>query len=482
MTSVDPTIHETTPFVGRRRELDLLGRLREKKTASLVVLRGRRRIGKSRLAEEFGRSYGGRYLVFTGLAPARGLTARIQRVEFARQMQQRLGVPSPPPNDWSTLFAHLGYHCRRGRTLVVLDEITWLGAKDQSFLPKLKAAWDTTFSRNPRLVMILSGSVSGWIERNILASSGFLGRVSLDIVLEELDLGACAQFWGAHRELVSAYEKLKVLAVTGGVPRYLEEILPARSAEDNVTRLCFEREGLLFSELEHIFTDLFARRAAVYRGIVERLGDGAADVAAIHEAMGSERGGVLGTYLDDLVAAGFVARDFTWSLHTGEESRFSRYRLRDNYLRFYLKHIAPNRRRIERGHFRLPRAWHGILGLQFESLVLHNRGRLLERLGIDVADVVNDNPFFQRPTKRKRGCQIDYLVQTKFNTLYVCEIRFSRTEIARAVVDEVRQKIARLARPKHQSVRPVLVHVNGISDAVLDSEAFAHVVDFASLF
>jgi hypothetical protein len=461
--------------------MGLLGELCTKRVASLVVIRGRRRIGKSRLAEEFGRGYGRRCFIFTGLAPVDGVTARAQRVEFARQMQARLGLPSPAPDDWADLFAHLAHHAARGRALVVLDEITWLGARDPTFLPKLKNAWDREFSRNPRLVMILSGSISGWIEANILSSSGFLGRVSLDIVLDELDLPACAAFWGPHRDRVSPYEILKVLAVTGGVPRYLEEIAPSRTAEENIARLCFRREGLLFAEFERIFTDLFARRATVYRRIVERLAEGTADLTRIYDALGAGKGGVTSAYLDDLVAAGFVARDFTWSLRTGEESRLSRYRLRDNYLRFYLKYIAPNARRIARGNYRLPRAWHTMLGLQFENLVLHNRRLLLQRVGVDPGDVISDGPFFQRATRRHRGCQIDFLIQTRFDSLYACEIKFARGEVPSAVVDDVREKLRRLAVPRRQSVRPVLVHVNGVSPAVMDSEFFASVVDFGSL-
>jgi len=44
-------------------------------------------------------------------------------------------------------------------------------------------------------------------------------------------------------------------------------------------------------------------------------------------------------FLDELVKAGFVKRDFIWDLKNGQQRKISRYRLSDNYLRFYLKYI-----------------------------------------------------------------------------------------------------------------------------------------------
>ena len=94
-----------------------------------------------------------------------------------------------------------------------------MGSKDPTFLGKLKTAWDLYFKNNPQLVLILCGSISSWIEENILSSTGFMGRISLDIILEELPLYECNEFWNAEQNRASAFDKLKVLSVMGGVPR-----------------------------------------------------------------------------------------------------------------------------------------------------------------------------------------------------------------------------------------------------------------------
>ncbi len=62
-------------------------------------------------------------------------------------------------------------------------------------------------------------------------------------------------------EEISAYEKFKLLAVTGGVPKYLEEMKPQLPAEENIRQLCFEKSGLLFNEFDQIFSDIFNKEA-----------------------------------------------------------------------------------------------------------------------------------------------------------------------------------------------------------------------------
>lgn len=479
MKRIEMIKKKETPFIGRQREMGLLKRLVKKRVASLVVIKGRRRIGKSRLAEEFGKEME-RIVVIAGIPPEDGVNAQDQRNHFATQVGMIFNAPRPRAEDWGELFWALADRCQTGRTLIVLDEITWLGSKDTTFLGKLKNAWDQHFKKNSELVLIITGSVSSWIDRNILSSTGFVGRISLDIKLEELPLYQCNEFWRGYRKRVSSYEKFQMLAVTGGVPRYLEEIFPEESSVQQVFSLCFQREGLLFNEFERIFSDLFASRSNAYRAIVEALVGGPVDQERVCQVLGMKKGGTVTEYLSDLEQAGFVAREFTWHLHSGKQSKLSRYRLRDNYLSFYLKYIAPNKRRIELGSYAPPSAgWSSIFGLQFENLVLNNRKTLWEALKINPGEIVYDNPHFQRATTRQRGCQIDYLIQMRDNILWICEIKFSKNLVGLDAVKEMEEKIARLSIPKRFSYRTVLIHVNGISESLEESDYFSSIVDFS---
>lgn len=119
---------------------------------------------------------------------------------------------------------------------MVFDEISWMGLCDPTFLSKLKDLWDVYLKQNDRLILIICGSASSWIDRHLMSNTGFVGRVSFTLTLRELSLAECRQFWPKH---ISIFEILKVLSVTGGVPKYLEEIDPKSSAEDNIRQLCF---------------------------------------------------------------------------------------------------------------------------------------------------------------------------------------------------------------------------------------------------
>ncbi len=149
--------------------------------------------------------------------------------------------------------------------------------------------------------------------------------------------------WPTGGERISATEKLNLLSITGGVPKYLEEVDPGFSSEENIRRLCFQREGILFREFEQIWSDVFGKRAAGYKTIVAALAHGSRTVQELSVALGKERSGHLSDYLADLVLGGFLAKDTVFEPASGRDTRLQRFRLRDNYARFYLRTIAPRR-------------------------------------------------------------------------------------------------------------------------------------------
>lgn len=472
-------------FSGRDQELLDLERFLKKKSASLIVVRGRRRIGKSRLIEEFAKSH--RFYSFAGLAPTEHTTAQAQREEFARQLSEQTNLPEIKADDWSRLFSLLSEKIQHGRVIVLFDEISWMGSEDPDFLGKIKNAWDQKFKNNPELIFVLCGSASAWIEKNILSSTGFLGRISYTLTLEELPLADCVGFWGGAANNISSFEKLKLLAVTGGVPKYLEEIDPAISAEDNIRRLCFRKGGPLVEEFDHLFSNIFQRRSSLYQEIVRRLTYGSKEPKELAKELGIDFSGLFSEYLEELAFSGFIKRDYTWSIKTGQDSRLSKYRLSDNYIRFYLRYIEKNRTKIDRGGFEfkslvsLPE-WNTIMGFQFENLILNNRKHIYKALKISQEDIVSENPFYQTHTQKHPGCQIDYMIKTRFNTLYVCEVKFAKNLIGIEVVNEVQKKIDAISCPRGFSFRPVLIHVNGVVDDVVDSGYFASIIDASHFF
>lgn len=472
-------------FFGRENELKNLAKFLKKESASLIVVRGRRRVGKSRLITEFAKDHP--FISFSGLPPTEKTTAQSQRDEFARQLQEQTGLPEIKTDDWGTLFSLLFQKIAQRRVIILFDEISWMGDKDDVFLGKIKNAWDQQFKTNPKLILVLCGSASAWIEENILSSTGFVGRVSYTLVLEELSLVACNLFWRKQAQNISSYEKFKLLSVTGGIPKYLEEIDPLLNSEENIRQLCFKKGGLLVNEFEHLFSNIFKRKSPLYKQIVLTLINGSKGPAELAKELNTEITGRLSEYLKELELSGIIKRDYTWNIKTGEDSRLSKFRLSDNYVRFYLKYIIKNKTKIERDGFEfkslmsMPQ-WQTIMGLQFENIILNNRKRIHFELGISADDIICENPFYQKRNSKQPGCQIDYMIETRFQTLYICEIKFSKNIIGTEVIGQVQEKINRITRPKGFSYRPVLIHVNGVSNDVKDEGFFAKIIDADAFF
>lgn len=471
-------------FVGRTNELAGLSLLTRKTTASLVVITGRRRNGKSRLVEEFARKNRGyKFLPLSALPPEPGVNDAMQRDAIARSLERTLHIPPIAHSDWSDIFAHIAHNTKKGKWIVLLDEISWMAHRDPTFLGKLKNAWDQQLKRNDRLIFILCGSVSSWIEKNLLSSTGFVGRISWSIHLEQMPLEHCLLFPGLDTQKHSAYDVLKILAVTGGVPKYLEELLKELTAEQNIRRLCFEPEGLLFNEFDQIFHTLFEKRSELYGRIVKAVATNRLDLAGVCRAIGNQKSGVVGTYLSDLVTAGFLAKDPAWELRTQKTKRQYLYRIRDNYLRFYLRYVDPRRTEIQNKRFGAKplealKGWDSLMGLQFENLVLQNRQFIWHQFGLAPSEVAQDGPFFQTPTTRRKGCQVDYLLQTTQGPIFLCEIKFNRKTVRSTVVADVKKKIRKLVKPRNTSVFPVLIHASGVSSKTIESGFFSRIIDF----
>jgi AAA+ ATPase superfamily predicted ATPase len=472
------------PFVGRKLELKRLEDLSKSGRGALVVIKGRRRIGKSRLAEEFGRDK--IFLSFTGLAPVKGVTAQDQRDAFASQLASLFNLPPFTFADWSDAFAHLSRLLTLKPTVILFDEISWMGLKDPTFTSKLKVWWDLVLQNHPSIIFILCGSISTWIDKNIINSTAFFGRISLYLELSELSIPECRQLLSLQGFKGSDLDVFKILCVTGGIPWYLEQIQAHQSADENIKRLCFDKSGILVQEFERLFNDLFSLRGEIYKKIIVLLSQGMKDRITLQKALSYSSSGTLTHHLKALEICGFISQHPDWSLKTHHIGKRTLYRLSDNYLRFYIHYIEPNLTKINQGAFlEVPLSslsgWEPMLGLQLESLLLKNRSLIYQALGIHAQDVAIDNPFVQKGSGRKKGCQIDYLIQMHSNTLFVCEVKMRRRELGLEVVDEMKTKIAALSLPKGVGISPVLLHLGPISDAVLSSRYFYRIIDISDL-
>lgn len=466
-------------FLGREKELKSLGQLLEKRMASLIACRGRRRIGKSTLFKEFARREKLRLIIIEGLGPRKGQTDADQLRNFGeRLLAQTRGRSKRLPGTWMEAFRMLGERLpAKERTLVLLDEISWMGKHNPDFPGLLKNGWDDYLKTHDNLILAVCGSVSAWIRKNLLESATFGGRFSRDLVLRELPLDLCARFWGDRRDDLSTRDLLDVLSVTGGVPRYLEEINPSLSASENIRRMCFVPDGPLFKDFSALFSEVFGDKARGKGDILRALTGQPLTLSEISSVLGVDRGGSLGESLDELVEAGFVAKDIVLHPKTWKRSKVARYRLCDNYARFYLRYIEPNIDEIKEGKFafeQLPelKNWQTVMGLSFENLVLNHVLDFRDALHLDGVRIRAAAPFME---SGKGGVQIDMLIQTD-DSMYVVEIK-RRRQIEADVIDEVKGKVRAIRKPRGISIRKGLIYEGELAPAVKRCGYFDALVD-----
>ena len=356
-----------------------------------------------------------------------------------------------------------------------------MGKFDVNFPGHLKYAWDNRFSKKPKLIVVLCGSVSSWIDKYILKSKGFVGRPSLNLVVPELSMRESYAFWTKRGSgsRVSSSAVVDILSITGGVPKYLESVDPALDANENISKLCFRPGGLLVDEFDEIFDDSLDENLGFKKKLLMALAEGAKSPSELAESLQVEVGGFISGNLAGLETAGFVAKDEGVNPQNGKRSSLVRYRICDNYTRFYLKYIEPNRGLIKKGAYnfmsveQLP-GWSSILGLQFESLICNNLVGVLKALDLDRTLLLSAAPYRQGETKRQKGCQIDLLLQTR-RAVYVIEIK-RRNSIGEEVVDEVREKMVRFKVRRGMSVIPVLIYEGHVSARIAADGFFARMI------
>ena len=470
-------------FIGREEQLEQLDALWRKNVASLVTCRGRRRIGKSTLIEEFARRSRVKFLKVEGLPPEEGVDNETQLKAFADQLSEQTGREIVQPRDWFAAFAILN-ECisPKAKTVVLIDEISWMGKVDPAFPAQLKYAWDNRFAKKSKLIVVLCGSVSSWINEKILKSKGFVGRPSLNLIVPELSIGESRAFWSTRKggAKIATSEIFDVLSITGGVPKYLEEVKSVLSADENIRRMAFIPKSVLASDFDEIFRDVMTGDIGDRADILRVLSRAPANVSELAAALGKERNGHLSDALEELLEAGFVGVDEGVNPETGKPVQEQRYRLKDNYARFYLKYIEPKMSIIQRGGYQfvsleqLPE-WDAVKGLAFENLVLNNFREFLPRLGLERSLVISAAPFRKGTEEKGTGVQVDLLLQTN-RCIYVVEVK-RRHEIARKVIDEVDEKVSRIRRRPGIAIKTALIYDGHLSKSVEADGYFDAVID-----
>ena len=137
-------------FYGREQEIAFLRETRDtaERVARFTVVTGRRRIGKTTLIERFAQVSGARLVKIEGLKPKAGLSNDDELAHFAKQLHLQTGAEETKPPHWLAAFVRLDRELAGSRkTVVLLDEVSWMAHYDPTFTGTLKIAWDSSLSK-----------------------------------------------------------------------------------------------------------------------------------------------------------------------------------------------------------------------------------------------------------------------------------------------------------------------------------------------
>jgi len=339
-------------FVGREAELQLLDRLWARPEATLLILYGRRRVGKTRLLTYWlrqgstgvtGQDRPARRALYWVAEPS---SARDQLRSFSQAVYNFANPQAPAPEDfsyasWQQAWEQVAALAQVERMALLMDEFTYLLEVDPGIAGQLQNLWDHTLSRT-NLFLVICGSHLGMMQRHTLSYQAPLyGRAAAQLRLQPLPFGMTARYFPGF----DADERVAIYAIWGGIPAYWERLDPAATLSDNIRNELLTANNLMQAEPRLLLQD-FVNEPHNYVGILRAIANDARTQGEIAAFTGLTQGHV-SQYLSTLQDTGFVERRAP--VTQGERSRLGRYHIVDPYLRFYYRFLANRQSQLALG-------------------------------------------------------------------------------------------------------------------------------------
>lgn len=325
-------------FVGRESELKALGRLYERPGFQMVVVYGRRRVGKTSLIDEFTRDK--RTLYFTAKVQSSALNLR----DLSARAYSFFGMPASLPSfsSWGDAFDFIAERAGGERVVFVFDEFPYAAQSDPAIPSVLQEKIDHGFKQGS-VFMVLCGSNQGFMESEVLQEkSPLYGRRTGQIHLGPFDcFDAALMLPGVGPESI-----LRYYATFGGTPYYIEQVDASASYEENIANVLFDKVGLLFEEPAMLLRQEL-REPATYNSVLAAIAHGATEPARIADWSGVSPNSV-GKYLKTLSGLGLVERRVPFGSNP-DKSRSGVYGIADPFFAFWYRFVGPAIDAIELG-------------------------------------------------------------------------------------------------------------------------------------
>lgn len=331
-------------FIGREAELKFLQDKYTEERGQLIVLYGRRRVGKTETLREFCKD---KPHVFFSCTQTTDL---VQLRNFSGRMFKE---DIPAKNyisefaDWEKAFrAVLDLPYGNQKKLLVIDEFPYMCRGNKSIPSILQNLWDAEL-RDSNVMIILCGSAMSFIEKELLSEKNPLyGRATGIYKMKEMGFYDVVKFFPEY----SDRDKVLTYAVLGGIPHYLRQWNPKLSVDENIKRNILTKGCILYSEVEFLLHQEL-RETPIYNSIIEAVALGNTKLNDISQKSLLEDTAKTSVYLKNLMELGIVEREFSVDAKIKERANSGRgtYRLTDNFFRFWYAFGFANYSQLEDG-------------------------------------------------------------------------------------------------------------------------------------
>ena len=324
-------------FVGRDAELSALEASYKSNKFQMVVVYGRRRVGKTTLLSHFARNK--RALFFT----AQQQTDANNLMDFSREIVRFCSLPAGVSfESWDAAFSYLADRAEEEPFLFVFDEFPYAAMANKSIVSKLQLAIDHRFSQTG-LCLVLCGSNQGFMESDVLGKKSPLhGRRTSQMRIRPFDYLTAAKMVPQASE----EDAFRYYACVGGVPYYLSQIDSDLTFWENMSRLYFNPGGMLFEEPLMLLRQEL-REPAVYNSVLRAVGTGSNRQNEIASKAGIENTTV-SKYLKTLCQLDILERIVPFGEDVAK-SRRGLYRFADACYDFWYSFVMPSAGDIEAG-------------------------------------------------------------------------------------------------------------------------------------
>ena len=416
-------------IIGRDKEKKELLRCMKSERSELVIVYGRRRVGKTFLVDEFfNRKYD---FTFVG---DHNLPQRTQLRSFAKALKIAMGESSARKlADWFDAFdvleEYLSSLPKDRKKVVFVDEMPWIDSLRSDFTPAFENFWNGWAARRSDIVFVASGSATSWMVDKLVENQGGLhARITCQIYLRPFTLNETESYLKSRGCSWDRFQIAQCYMFFGGIPFYLSLIEPNSSLVQNVDALCFDKGGALRQEFDELYGALFAH-ADSYVKVVRLLASHKSGMthAEIAKVSGLD-GQRLTKILRNLERCDFIMK----FRYYGKKTQDRLYRLTDFYTLFYLKYIEPNIDTFDEQWWSKHYLSHSVdawQGLTFELLCLSHIRQI--RNALNIGGVASEAyVWFDKGDKSKaqRGSQIDLVIERADRVINLCEMKFCQAQ------------------------------------------------------